>query len=649
MVLVHDMLFLVVSLLSTGHPSGSSLSPNSTITSSWRADFPKKEDGETQITFTVALVPKNQHHLLSLLDDVSDPTSKNYGKYLTPSEVKELAASDIVSVKRILDFLGPKIQCKNRGDSLLCVGRLSDLAETFRVEFSPYARRGQRRHVATSPLYLPDNIRDDIAFVGGLTGLPLDYQVPDRSVQLSNKDQDYVVVPDSIRLLYNITSESTADFQQTTQGIAEFAGNNNELQSDLQSFGNATGLGNLSIDRHIGIPNDPGAQMTEASLDIQYLAGVSPHNSNWVVNSRDWFKSCIVTNISETKLFRTRVKYLAICLLFLKKMFELASDLINADERPSVLSVSYAWRESQQCSGLPGPSNCSGTDNAGYVNRTNFEFAKLGLLGVTVLVASGDSGCHGRTDKICLLNAKMHPAYPAASPYVTSVGGTQYSGNVTSEGVTSPICRGTMPDGGKPNCAGSLGPGAREVVASTDRSEAGVQRSKITSGGGFSNLSPRPSYQNAVVEKYLNQSSAIPSQNLFNPGGRGFPDVSALAHNFLICQKGNYDFVDGTSAATPTVAGLISMINSHRLKLGRPMVGFANPLLYRAFEKDPSAFNDVVEGSNRCTESGCLCRTGFGATEGWDAATGLGSINFGRLVAAIDAMDEERERATYVQ
>ena len=39
----------------------------------------------------------------------------------------------------------------------------------------------------------------------------------------------------------------------------------------------------------------------------------------------------------------------------------------------------------------------------------------------------------------------------------------------------------------------------------------------------------------------------------------------------------------------------------------------------------------------------CLCQTGFDATPGWDASTGLGTPNLGNLIAAIDAMDEKRE------
>jgi subtilase family serine protease len=41
-------------------------------------------------------------------------------------------------------------------------------------------------------------------------------------------------------------------------------------------------------------------------------------------------------------------------------------------------------------------------DYAQYINRTNIELQKLGVMGATIVVASGDSGAHGRTDKKCL-------------------------------------------------------------------------------------------------------------------------------------------------------------------------------------------------------------------------------------------------------
>jgi len=65
------------------------------------------------------------------------------------------------------------------------------------------------------------------------------------------------------------------------------------------------------------------------------------------------------------------------------------------------------------------------------------------------------------------------------------------------------------------------------------------------------------------------------------------------------------------------VWGLLACLNwlrpaAHRVKNNRPVVGFLNPLLYQIFnETNGAAFNDIVEGNNRCTEGGCLCHTGF--------------------------------------
>lgn len=62
-----------------------------------------------------------------------------------------------------------------------------------------------------------------------------------------------------------------------------------------------------------------------------------------------------------------------------------------------------------------------------------------------------------------------------------------------------------------------------------------------------------------------------------------------------------------------------------------------------AIKEHPAAFNDITEGSNRCSESGCLCQSGFGATTGWDAASGLGTPNFAEIISAVDAIDARRE------
>ena len=160
-----------------------------------------------------------------------------------------------------------------------------------------------------------------------------------------------------------------------------------------------------------------------------------------------------------------------------------------------------------------------------------------------------------------------------------------------------------------------------------------------------------PVYQKDAVEQYLSNTTAMAfaggKGKNFNVHGRGYPDISALSHKFFIVMSGEpgiLQTVDGTSAAAPTIAGLVGLINSERLQAGKPAVGFMNPLLYAVHASTPFAFNDITEGDNRCSESGCQCTTGFPAAKGWDASTGLGTPNFGVMLEAIRAMDKERER-----
>ena len=78
--------------------------------------------------------------------------------------------------------------------------------------------------------------------------------------------------------------------------------------------------------------------------------------------------------------------------------------------------------------------------------------------------------------------------------------------------------------------------------------------------------------------------------------------------------------VGGTSASSPTVAGLFSLINDARIAAGKPPMGFANPFIYQ----NAAAFTDITQGDN----------TGWQCDEGWDPVTGLGTPKFDRLLAA---------------
>lgn len=216
------------------------------------------------------------------------------------------------------------------------------------------------------------------------------------------------------------------------------------------------------------------------------------------------------------------------------------------------------------------------------VNVCNL-FAQLGARGSSIMFSSGDDGvgagnCQnndGTTTK------RFQPNFPASCPFVTTVGGTI-----------------------------RVNP---EVAVSF-------------SGGGFSNYFARPSYQSTAVTTFLNKLGST-NAGLFNTSGRAYPDVAAQGQGFQVVIGGRVSSVGGTSASSPTFAGVIALLNDFRLSQGKSSLGFLNPIIYST---GVAGFNDITSGSN----PGCGTN-GFTAGTGWDPVTGLGTPDFGKLQALI--------------
>jgi len=304
--------------------------------------------------------------------------------------------------------------------------------------------------------------------------------------------------------------------------------------------------------------------------------------------------------------------------------------LAYPDPLPYSISISYAWSELDQCGQATSPYDCNtfGVNTQGLVERTNTNFEKAGIRGVSVMVASGDSGVHGRTDEGCQAKT-FRPDFPASSPFVTSVGGTY---------IEKPTY---LPSGGDTPaiCAGGCVSGGEEVAVA-------VSPCYYTSGGGFSNYVEMPEWQKEVVQAYFTSGVVLPPSTFYNATNRGFPDVSAQGYNIEIyLSPTTPEPVSGTSAASPAFSGIISMLNDASIvKTGKPL-GFLNPLLYQLAKETPDAFNDVTKGDNRCTEAGCspLCK-GFNAFKGWDPVTGLGTPNYGKMKAALEQILDNKLR-----
>ena len=153
----------------------------------------------------------------------------------------------------------------------------------------------------------------------------------------------------------------------------------------------------------------------------------------------------------------------------------------------------------------------------------------------------------------------------------------------------------------------------------------------FTSGGGFSSYYSVPSFQSAAVNDYF--AAAKIAGTTPYPGygsGRGYPDMSFAGSGYAVIIGGQTNTLAGTSASCPAVAGLISSINAARMMIGKGSVGWVNPAIYA---NGSSFVNDVTSGHIRCPGGGGIlcCKQGYTATHGWDPASGLGSVNYGRM------------------
>lgn len=255
-------------------------------------------------------------------------------------------------------------------------------------------------------------------------------------------------------------------------------------------------------------------------------------------------------------------------------LLDWVNQVIAMPNPPLVHSVSYGNDEVQQTS-------------VEYMDECNTQFMAAGTLGLSILFAAGDQGVWGRSG----VGATYNPDFPAGSPYVTAVGGTNFA----------------------------------------TKSVIGAETTWDCGGGGFSDTFAQPSWQASAVNGYLSKATAagvLPPSNLFNATGRAYPDVSALGgqtNPYCVAIKGgSFGGVAGTSASCPVVAGVFAQLNNVRLKAGKSSLGWLNPLIY----SNGNCFNDINDGSqNNCNKG----TQGFAALTGWDPATGFGSPNYACL------------------
>ena len=331
--------------------------------------------------------------------------------------------------------------------------------------------------------------------------------------------------PRQVAQIYQFPAGATGSGQ--TIGIIELGGG--YTTTDLQQYFQNQGMTPpavvaVSVDGGANAPSTPSGADSEVMLDIEIVASVAPAAAIAVYfapNTDQGFLDALTTAIHDTT------------------------------NHPSVISISWGGPESSWTTAA-----MTAMDDA---------CQSAGALGVTITVASGDSGS---TDGVS--DGANHVDFPASSPHVLACGGTE----ITTSGTTL----------------------TSEVVWNDEAQGGGA------TGGGVSAVFPLPAWQ-------ANANVPAPSTS---GGGRGVPDVAGNAApetGYEIQVDGQSEVVGGTSAVAPLWAGLVALMNQ---QLGKPL-GFLNPLLYPLV--GTPAFHDITQGNNGA----------YSAGPGWDACTGLGS------------------------
>jgi len=534
---------------------------------SWTFHSIPRADETVELIVVLKRTSQALEKLEKIFWEVSDPKHRNYGKYLTQDEVTSIIGitkGQLNTVTGWLSVSNAELDIGVHGDIIKVVLQVSDAEQLFNTKLHRFVSKENPtwKIIRAAKAYsLPERIDDLVEIVDNLLRFP---QPRRRPIPAAAKNttgdnafpagydcggscSDDFVTPAVLKDRYKLGDPLKSGIG--SMAVAEFQGVY-WSSTQLAKFNKACDV-NATIDHQTGSnearicdSSVSGGVCIEALLDIEYIRAATG-------------------NIPLTDVFS-----LTYSLLSWAKELEDMKD----GEIPLVNSVSYGNDEVQQTS-------------TQYMRSCNTEFQKLAVRGISILFASGDQGVWGRTGPIATV---YHPDFPASSPYITAVGGTDFK--------------------------------VESVI--------GDETAWKDGGGGFSNTFPIPFYQADAVAAYKNTTD-LPEQRFWNSSGRGYPDVSALAgvqNAYCVYAANRFVGVGGTSASCPVFAGVVAKLNEIRLQKGSPALGFLNPFLYQ----NPGAFNDVTTGRN--SGSG-RPRSGFPAAVGWDAATGLGTPDFEKLSA----------------
>jgi hypothetical protein len=589
------------------------------------------------IVLNTGLSTAQQNDMETLLGALQNPASAQYHHWLTQEEFGArfgLSDADLDKVKGWLRSEGFTVErVASSRNAIYFRGTAGQVESAFHTQLRQYGL-GQRTHFANATeLQVPAGIAQVLLNVRGLNNFRLKPNVqrtsPKMKTEFTYAAGESFLTPGDWATIYDVLPIYSAGYDGTGSDVG-VVGQTYAPQVDIDNFRQAAGLTATKLTYVCIDPvtsNCTGASaistegdLGEADLDIEWSGGIAR-------NAMVHFVYAPYSDVNRT------ANSLGV--------FDALQYAVESYKVPGtgtvlpVISMSYTDCESSMY-------GSSGAIDSGYYNYIMSIGQQANSQGQTIVVASGDSGAAGcdaqgeAADVPAKYGAWVN--VPDDSPNYTAVGGTALSG-----------------DSGDPSAYWDQTPEqvvtALQYIPETVWNECSGS-GLAASGGGVSTVFPQPGWQQ-TPSGYLGAS------------GRFVPDVAFAAaggHNsYMYCSEDNdsaaygkmcangfwssggseesvFYSVGGTSAATPSFAGMLTLLTQ---KYGPQ--GNLNPTLYKLAHNAATystVFHDITGGNNvvPCVAGSNGCANGllgWNAGPGYDMATGLGSIDGWQLYVAL--------------
>jgi uncharacterized membrane protein len=532
-----------------------------------------------------------EHMILSLQPDAAqqaaldelvaqqqDPQSDQYRKFLTPGEYAARFGASQNDINKIAEWLsrhGLTVEevTANRL-SIVFSGSARAVQSAFKTEVKQYSVNGKVHHANASDPQIPAalaGIVKGVVKMHDFRARPFSrgLRLLGQPVQPSSNASPaaHYLGPADFSVIYNISRLYVSGLNGSGQSIAVVGRSNIQL-TDIASFRSHFGLPSNTPSVIVAQDADPGftadGDAVEATLDVEWAGAIAP---------RAAVKLVVAASTSSSDGVDLAAQY-----------------AVNHNVAP-VLSVSFGSCE----------ADMGGAELAFY----NSLWQQAAAQGISVFVSAGDSGAAGCDSAGAASGTTRAVNGICSSPFATCVGGTQFNEGANPGSYWLP---------GNNPVLGTAQSYIPEQVWNESAANGGSEL--LAGGGGASSQWPKPRWQ---------IGGGVPAD-----GRRDVPDiaVTAAAHDgYLIFFNGALSVVSGTSAASPSLASLFTIVNQKY----NSAQGNINPVLYPLAVKQAqggaAVFHDIVSGNN--TVPGVA---GYAAGIGYDLASGLGSIDGQQLV-----------------